>query len=140
MSPHAEECITVELSSGRNLLIERPAPGLWVARFTRPDLRPQLDGVGVDDCALYQDLKATLLDRLASGDRLVLNFGLVLYFSTAFYQVVVQLRHDLQAKQVRLLLCALVPEVREVMQVMRGDKVFEIVHTEEQAVRKATRS
>jgi anti-anti-sigma factor len=130
----------MELSSGRNLLVERPAPGVWVARFTRPDLRPQLDGIGVDDCALYQDLKATLLDRLAQGDRLVLNFGLVLYFSTAFYQVVAQLRHDLQAKQVRLLLCALVPEVREVMQVMRADKVFEIVHTEEQAVRKATRS
>jgi anti-anti-sigma factor len=129
----------MDLSSGQTLLVERPNEKVWVVRFTRPDLRPQLDGAGVEDCGLFKDFKATVLDRVPSGTRIVLNLGLVLYFPTSFYQVMLQIRQALKEKAAKLTLCALAPEVQETLQVMRADKVFNVVHTEEQAVRKASR-
>src|SRR5262245_43155740 len=117
----------MELSSGQNLLVERPAPGVWVLRFTRPDLRAQLDGSSAEDCELFHDFQTTLLGRVRPGERVILNFGLVLYFPTSFYQVMLQLRHALQEKQARLTICALAPETLETVEVMRADKVFDLV-------------
>jgi anti-anti-sigma regulatory factor len=128
----------MELSPGRNLLIDRVGKGVCVVRFTRPDLRAQLDGVGAEDCELYRDFQAAVLDHVASNDMVLLNFGLVLYFPTAFYQVLLQLKHALQAKQARLALCGLGAEVQETMHVMAAEKVFAITHTEEHAIRQAT--
>jgi anti-anti-sigma regulatory factor len=128
----------MELTNGRNLLVERPAPGVWVGRFTRPDPREQLDGAGIEDCDLYQDLASAVLGGLAAGDALVLNFALVYWFPTSFYQVLLQVRAEVLKKGARLLLCGFTPEAQESVRLFKGDHVFEITHTEEQAVRKAT--
>ena len=127
----------MELSGGKNLVLERPGSGVWVGRFARPDLRTQLDGAGIEDCELYRDLSASLLSRMADGDALVLNFGLVYRFPTAFYQLLLQVRGALHSRKCRLILCGFVPELLEGIQLFKGEKVFDIVHTEEQAVRKA---
>lgn len=127
----------MELSNGRNLLVDSPAKGVWVVRFTRPDLRTQLDGAGIEDCELYQDLATAVLNRLAPGEAIILNFGLVHWFPTAFYQVLLQLREAIQQRQGRMLLCGFAPELQESVRLFKGDRVFEITHTEEQAVKKA---
>ena len=127
----------MELSNGRNLLLERPAANIWVVRFTRPDPRKQLDGAGVEDCDLYQDLNAAVLSRLAPGEALVLNFGLVHYFPTAFYQVLLQVRAGVLTRQARMILCAFSNEIQESVRLFKGDKVFEIVSCEEHAIRRA---
>ncbi len=129
----------MELSKGQHLLVDSPAKGVWVARFTRPDLRVELDGAGVEDCELYQDLAATILNRVASGDSVVLNFGMVYWFPTAFYQVLLQFREALQSRKCRLFLCGFSPEIQESIRLFKGDKVFKITHTEEQAVKKASK-
>jgi anti-anti-sigma regulatory factor len=128
----------MELSNGRNLLVERPATGVWVVRFTRPDPRTQLDGSGIEDCDLYKDLHAAVLSGLAPGETVVMNFALVFWFPTAFYQVLLQAREGILNRKARLVLCGFIPEVQESIRLFKGDKVFEIAHTEEQAVRKAT--
>jgi hypothetical protein len=127
----------MDLSNGRNMLVERPAAHIWVVRFTRPDPRAQLDGAGVEDCDLYKDLNTAVLSALAPGDAVVLNFGLVFWFPTTFFQVLLQVREIIVKRQARLLMCGFVPEVQESIRLFKGDKIFEIAHTEEQAVRKA---
>ena len=128
----------MELSNGRNLLVEGPSAGIWVVRFTRPDLRVQLDGAGIEDCELYQDLSTAVLNRIAPGDAVILNFGMVYWFPTAFYQVLLQFRAAVQHRKGRLLMCSFAPELMESIRLFKGDKVFEITHTEEQAVKKAS--
>lgn len=127
----------MELSAGQNLLVERPSAKVWVARLTRPDLREELDGAGVEECKLYQDLSATIVNRMASGDSVVLNFGLVHWFPTEFYQALLQLREAINKKKGRLFLCGFSPEIQESIRLFKGDKVFKVSHTEEQAVKKA---
>lgn len=129
----------MELSSGQNLLIDRPAPGVWVIRFTRPDPRVQLDGAGIEDCELYKDLTESVLNRLAAGESVVLNFGLVYWFPTAFYQVLLQFREAIAQRMAKLFLCGFIPENQESVRLFKGEKVFKITHTEEQAVKKAAR-
>ena len=128
----------MELSSRRHLLLEKPAAHVWLARFTRPDLRAQLDGAGVEDCELYKDLQEAILCHFKAGDWLVLNFGIVSYFPTSFYQLLLGVRHEIMERKGHLLLCSLEPETEEAMRVMRAEKVFEIMHTEDYAIRRAT--
>jgi anti-anti-sigma regulatory factor len=130
----------MELSVGRNLLVERPATGVWVARFTCPDPRTQLDGENIEDCELYKDLETAVLSRLALGETLVLNFALVYWFPTAFYQVLLHARDAIKQHKARLILCGFIPEIQESLRLFQSDKVFDIVRSEEQAVRKATSS
>jgi anti-anti-sigma regulatory factor len=128
----------MELSNGRTLLVERPSTGVWVVRFTRPDPRVQLDGAGIEDCDMYKDLDAAVLKGLAPGEAVVMNFALVYWFPTAFYQVLLQVREGILKRKARLILCGFIPEVQESIRLFKGDKVFEITHSEEQAVRRAT--
>jgi anti-anti-sigma regulatory factor len=129
----------MELSDGRNLLIDRPSAGVWIVRFTRPDLRVQLDGAGVEDCELYKELTTSVLNRISAGESVVLNFGLVHWFPTAFYQVLLQVREAIQKRKGKLFLCGFIPENQESIRLFKGDKVFKITHTEEQAVKKASK-
>ena len=129
----------MELSNGRNLLVDSPSKGVWVIRFTRPDLRVQLDGAGIEDCELYQDLATAVLNRIAPGEAVVLNFGLIYWFPTAFYQVLLQFREAIQQRKGKLFLCSFSPEIQESIRLFKGDKVFKITHTEEQAVKKAVK-
>lgn len=99
----------MELSNGRNLLVERPASDVWVVRLTRPDPREQLDGAGIEDCDMYKDLHAAVLSRLAPGDSVVLNFGLVYWFPTSFYKVLLRVREGMMKRKSRMLLCGFMP-------------------------------
>jgi anti-anti-sigma regulatory factor len=130
----------MELSNGRNLLVEQPATGVWVARFTRPDPRVQLDGFTTEDCDLYKDIDAAVVSRLAAGETLVINFALVWWFPTAFYQVLLVLRAAILKRKARLILCGFIPEVQESLRLFQAEKVFEMTHSEEQAVRKASQA
>lgn len=127
----------MELSKSQNLLVDNSTAGVRVVRLTRPDLRVQIDGAGIEDCELYQDLAETVLNQLADGESVVLNFGLVYWFPTAFYQVLLQFREAVNKRKGRLFLCGFSPEIQESIRLFKGDKVFKITHTEEQAVKKA---
>ena len=126
----------MELSRAGYLLIERPIGNLWIGRFTRPDLRQPLDGVGDGDSELYLDMLEAVLEPMRAGEVLILNLGLVYYFPTAFYDVLIQVRAQILHKEARLILCGFSPEIQENIRLFQGDKIFEITHTEEQATRR----
>jgi hypothetical protein len=124
----------MELSAGQHLLCETPAPGVRVGRFTRPDMRPALDEPNTEDCPLYHDLRACALDTMPRGDALVLNLGLVVVFPTVFYRFLLKVRETVAAAKGRLVLCGLTPYAQEGMALFRGERLFEIATTEEQAL------
>ena len=125
----------------RNVVCERPRPGVRVVRFMRPDLRPQLDNEqeSITDCSLYRELDAAALADLQAGETVVINFGLIDWFPTAFYRLLLQVREAVQAHNARLLLCCLTPHVQECFDLMGGRKLFEVRATEAQALAEAAR-
>jgi anti-anti-sigma regulatory factor len=125
-----------------NVVCDRPRPGIRVVRFVRPDLRPQLDDEreAVTDCALYREVDAAALADLPAGGTVVLNFGLIDWFPTAFYHLLLRVRQAVQGRSARLLLCCLTPHVRECFDLMGGGKVFEIRASEAKAVSEAGRA
>lgn len=128
------------MDAERQLVCDRPAAGVRVVRFIRPDVRPQLyDADPIADCSLYKELRSVALDHLAAGEAIVLNLGLIDWFPTAFYQLLVQAHRDTQARGARLVLCCMTPNVRECFTLMRGDKVFEVRETESRAVNEVKR-
>jgi anti-anti-sigma regulatory factor len=125
-----------------NIICEAPAERVRVVRFLRPDLRPVLDHHGhaygdIADCPLYREVRAEAA-ALPEGGALVLNFGLVDLFTSAFMRFLLQTQIDLRAKGCRLLLCCLPPHVNESYALMAGPKTFEpALATEAEAVRVA---
>src|SRR5262249_62091783 len=114
---------------------DTPSPGVRVARFVRPDLRPELDDPGpITECSLYRELEALALTDLKPGETVVINFGLIDRFPTAFYRLLLKVREAVQARNARLLLCCLTPNVRECFDLMGGGRLFEIRATEANAV------
>jgi anti-anti-sigma regulatory factor len=123
------------IQSERNFVCDTPSPGVSVVRFVRPDLRPQLyDQEAISDCSLYRELDAATLTNLAVGEILVINVGLIDWFPTAFYRLLLKVRETVQARNARLLLCCFTPNVRECFDLMGGGKLFEIRATEANAV------
>ena len=77
----------------RNIVCESPHPGVRVVRFLRPDLRPQLDEPDpITSWQLYRELDAAALANLAAGETLVMNFGLINWFPSAFYRLLLVVR------------------------------------------------
>lgn len=125
----------MDLQSDRNVVCDTPGPGIRVVRFVRPDLRPHLyDQEAIADCSLYRELAASALADLAAGQTVVVNVGLIDWFPTAFYRLLLKVREALQARNARLLLCCFTPNVRECFDLMGGGKLFEIRATEANAV------
>jgi anti-anti-sigma regulatory factor len=126
----------MDIQSKGNIVCDTPRPGVRVVRFVRPDLRPQLDDEreSITDCSLYRELDAAALEDLTAGDVIILNFGLIDPFPTAFYRLLLKVREVVQARSARLLLCCFTPNVRECFDVMGGGKKFEIRTTEATAV------
>jgi anti-anti-sigma regulatory factor len=125
----------MDIQSERNLVCDTPRPGIRVVRFVRPDLRPQLcDQEAIADCSLFRELDAAALADLTVGKTVILNFGLVDWFPTAFYRLLLKAREVVQAHNARLLLCCLTPNVRECFDLMGGGKLFEIRATDASAV------
>lgn len=123
-----------------NLICESPADHIRVARFLRPDVRPALyDSANVTDCSLYQELRTGALDSLPEGGTLILNFGLVDWFPTAFYGLLLKTLEDVRAKHARVAVCCLPPNVKEGFDLMGGPRTFEAHTTEARAIAAAKR-
>lgn len=122
-----------------NIIYETPDPKIVVARFARPDVREALyhhghepDSIG--NSLLYSELNAAAIAGLPEGGTLVLNFGLVEGFSSAFYRLLLQARHDLKAKNCRLIVCGFTKNANEAFTIMGGPRTFEVFTTEPLAV------
>src|SRR5262245_8648590 len=123
--------------SKRSLVVAEPlAEGVTAARFTRPDNRAHLDAADTEETALYRDLCEVALDGLAEGQAVVLNFGLVNRFPTAFYRLMLKVRETVLGRKARLLVCGFSAEIMEGLRLFRGEKLFEITVNEDQALHK----
>lgn len=115
-----------------NVIAESPADGVRVVRFLCPDVRPALyDRDVATETALYRELVAA---GVPEGGTLVLNFGLIDWFPSAFYALLLELLRDIRARGARLALCGMTPDVSEAFALMGGDKLFETYPTETRAV------
>ena len=122
-----------------HLFVERPRDGVWVVRFVRPDLRAQLDDdANAAACPLYQELFEHALADLREGQTVILNFGLVEQFPTAFYRCLLKIRELVTARHARLLLCRLSPEHEEIFRLFRGFDLFHVTNTGGRALHEAT--
>jgi anti-anti-sigma regulatory factor len=98
-------------------------------------MRAQLsDQEAITDCSLYREVDTAALADLAAGNSVVINFGLIDWFPTAFYRLLLKVRETVQARDARLLLCCFTPNVRECFDLMGGGKLFEIRATEANAI------
>lgn len=122
-----------------NIVFDHPAPELAVARFARPDVREALYHFGhehddIGNCTLYVELHEGAIKGLPERGTLVLNFGLVDGFSSAFYRLLLRARADLKAKHGRLVLCGLSKLANEAFTIMGGPKTFEVYENESKAL------
>jgi anti-anti-sigma regulatory factor len=125
----------MDIQSKLNFVCDTPKAGIRVVRFVRSDLRPQLDEKeDITDCLLFRELDATALADLPAGETVVINFGLIEWFPTAFYRLLLKVGKAVQARNARLMLCCFTPIVQEGFDLMGGGKVFEVRATEVNAV------
>ena len=124
----------MSISLSDSMVLETSQDGIHVARFIQPDLRRQLDALNIEDCALYHELRTRLLTPLPESATVIFNFGLVERFPTAFYQLLVKARAAILAKQGRVILCGISPEIQDGLNILQAQRLFEIVHKEEQAL------
>jgi anti-anti-sigma regulatory factor len=127
-----------------NIVFDHPNAKVVVARFARPDVREALYDHGhehsdMEHCALYRELLDGAITGLPDGGALVLNFGLVDAFSSAFYRMLLRARADLKAKNGRLLLCGFTSLAHEAFTLMGGARTFEVFPTEPKAIAEATK-
>ncbi len=127
-----------------NIVFDRPSATVVVARFTRPDLREALDDHGhahddIGNSELYQELLAGAIAGLPEGGALVLNFGLVEVFVSAFFRLLIRTKEDLRAKNARLLLCGLWGIADKAFAVMGGPRSFETFTSEPNALQAAAK-
>jgi len=94
------------------MVVEVPAAGVYVVRFTRPDLSEQLcaDGDSVG-CELFQQLTGQVRAGLAARETLVLNLGLVEPFPTAFFRYLLKVREVVNERQARLMPLLFAPTI-----------------------------
>ena len=101
--------------------------GVWIGRFVTPDL---LDDETIDEIGEH------LNDLIKRGGcrRLVLQFGAVRRISSHMLgELVVLLKRMLTAGGC-VVICALVPELRNTFNLLRLDRIFTIRDTDEEAV------
>jgi hypothetical protein len=88
-------------------------------------MREHLDAGGsIAECPLYRELHAAALGDAPAGGAVILNFGLIDAFPSAFYRLLLRFNEEAAARKVRLLLCCLTPNVREGFTLMGGDRTF----------------
>lgn len=118
-----------------HILCETVADSIRVARFLRPDVRDVLyDHENISETTLYQELRQGAIDTLIQGGTLILNFGLIDWFPTAFYRVMIQALQDARARGCRILVCCLPENVKEGFEMMGGARLFEVHSTEARAI------
>jgi anti-sigma B factor antagonist len=93
-----------------------------------------VDVAGDIDMGTSPGLRRTLLDSLKTTPRLVVNLREVRYIDSSGIASLVEVLKEARTKQKRLVLFGLNAAVREVLQLTRLSKIFEIRETEEQAL------
>jgi anti-anti-sigma regulatory factor len=124
------------LSKREPVAVTTVSRGVRMVRFTRPDVRPLLDEEA-GDCSLFRQFRNGVLAGLEPGQTLVLNFGLIEQFPTAFYSWLLKVRELVLARKARLVLCRLSPEQLEIFELFQAKRLFDIARTEAEAVREA---
>src|SRR5207253_6136613 len=89
-------------------------------------------------CPLYQELFERALANLREGQTVILNFGLVEPFPTAFYRCLLTVREEVTARKARLFLCRLSHEHEEIFRLFKGFDLFRVTPTEGRAIHEAT--
>jgi anti-anti-sigma factor len=118
-----------------NTICEAPAENVRVVRFLRPDVRAALyDRDPVEESSLYKEILAGGIEPLPRGGTLVLNFGLIDWFPTAFYGLLLRTLQDVRAKGGHIAVCCLSPNVKEGFDLMGGGKLFDAHGTEAKAI------
>ncbi len=131
----------MNMQSKQDLVCDTSIQGVRVVRFVRPDLNSELyDQGNITDCSLFQELNAAALATLPAGDIVVINFGLIDGFVSAFYRLLLAVQEAVRARNGRLLLCCLTANVRECFDIMAGGKVFQVRATESNAVSEARKA
>jgi anti-anti-sigma regulatory factor len=118
-----------------NILCENPAETIRVARFVRPDVREALDDHDeIGKTTLYKQLHAGAIAGLPHGGTVILNFGLIDLFPSAFYRLLLQTLQDMRALGGRIIVCCLTENAKEGFEMMGGAKLFEVHNTEARAI------
>jgi hypothetical protein len=118
-----------------NTICEAPAEHIRVIRFLRPDMRPALyDREAVEETSLYKEIHVGGIAPLPKGGTLILNFGLIDWFPTAFYGLLLRMLQDVRAKEGHIAVCCLSSNVKEGFDLMGGGKLFEVHATEGKAL------
>jgi anti-anti-sigma regulatory factor len=115
------------MSTGKDLILvcDTSRPTIRVGRFVQPDLRAQLDSSeDIAHSAVFEELGKSVLQQLKSGETVVLNLGLIDWFPTAFYRLLLRVNEEVKAAGARLLLCCLPPRAKEAFELMGGDRTF----------------
>lgn len=94
-----------------------------------------VDVTGDIDMGTSPGLRKTLLDSLRRTHRLVINLREVHYVDSSGIASLVEVLKEARNTQKRLILYGLNKAVREVLQLTRLSKIFEIRETEEEALR-----
>jgi anti-anti-sigma factor len=118
-----------------NILCEAPTDTIRVARFLRPDVRDALyDREAIAETSLYKELHAGAIAEIPHGGTVILNFGLIDWFPTAFYRVLIQAFQDVRTRGGRIVLCCLTENVKEGFEMMGGPKLCSVYTTEARAI------
>ena len=110
-------------------------PKARAVRFTQPDLVRDLYHVEPPtESGLFHDLEESLLESLAPGDTVVVNFARIAPFGSPFYRLLLYFRRAVRDRQGRLVLCRLGPNVLEFFDLVLGHRIFTIVPRERDAL------
>lgn len=93
-----------------------------------------VDVTGDIDMGTSPALRKTLLETLKKTSRLVVNMGEVRYVDSSGIASLVEVLKEARNKEKRLVLFGLNAAVREVLQLTRLTRIFEIRETEEEAL------
>jgi anti-sigma B factor antagonist len=94
-----------------------------------------VDVTGDIDMDTSPGLRKTLLEALKKEPRLVVNLGDVRYVDSSGIASLVEVLKEARDKKKKLILFGLNPTVREALQLTRLTKIFEILDTEEEALK-----
>jgi anti-sigma B factor antagonist len=94
-----------------------------------------VDVAGDIDMATSPSLRRTLLELLKKIPRLVVNLRDVQYVDSSGIASLVEVLKEARDEKKRFILFGLNPAVREALQLMRLTKIFEILDTEEEALK-----
>jgi anti-anti-sigma factor len=88
------------------------------------------------DSILSPSLEKKAIELINTGqNKLLLDLGEVSYISSAGLRMLLSVKKQFKALAGRFVVCALTPEVLEIMKICGFDHVLEIAKTEEEALR-----